>query len=110
MQVRPSPERTVSRSGTLNCSPDSGTGAFRSRTAYRAACKALLASKAFSNAAAGRLPDVCTNVYGGPDVAMIQGTVRGKRVSVAISRTDGCQLALWSELEAVLGKATGRIG
>lgn len=45
---------------------------------------------------------VCTQVYGGPQSATITGTYRGERVRLELSRTDGCRIAQWDRLGAVL--------
>jgi hypothetical protein len=46
------------------------------------------------------LPDrkACTQIYGGPAEATVTGTFRGDRVSVAFSRTDGCQIGRWNRV------------
>ena len=40
----------------------------------------------------------CTEVYGGPQIATVQGTFRGSRVNARFSRTDGCQIARWNRV------------
>ena len=45
---------------------------------------------------------VCTQVYGGPERATVNGTWRGQPVSSTFSRTDGCQIARWNALAALL--------
>jgi hypothetical protein len=40
----------------------------------------------------------CTEIYGGPQVAVVTGTVAGKRISARLSREDGCQVARWNRL------------
>ena len=44
----------------------------------------------------------CLQVYGGPETATITGTWRGERVDAAYRRTDGCEIARWTRLRAVL--------
>ncbi len=34
----------------------------------------------------------CTEIYGGPDVATIEGTVAGKPVSARFTRSNGCEI------------------
>lgn len=41
---------------------------------------------------------VCTQIYGGPQVARITGTFRGRSVAASFSRVDGCEIARWSRL------------
>ena len=45
---------------------------------------------------------VCTQVYGGPETATVSGTWRGGRVVSSYSRPDGCQIARWNALAALL--------
>ena len=44
----------------------------------------------------------CLQVYGGPETATITGTWRGAEVDASYRRTDGCEIARWSKLGAVL--------
>jgi hypothetical protein len=44
----------------------------------------------------------CTEVYGGPQVATVEGRLRGKRVSARFSRTNGCEIARWNETAKLL--------
>lgn len=55
------------------------------------------------------LPDdvICTQIYGGPQTATITGTYRGERVRLELSRTDGCRIAQWDRLGAVLPPLDG---
>ena len=45
---------------------------------------------------------VCTEQYGGPQTAVVQGTYQGEPVSLQLSRTNGCEIAQWDRLGAVL--------
>lgn len=45
---------------------------------------------------------VCTQVYGGPETATVSGTWRGRPVLSSFTRTDGCQIARWDALAALL--------
>ena len=41
-------------------------------------------------------PDrACTQIFGGPERALVTGTIGGRRVRRAFSRTDGCKAADW---------------
>jgi Subtilisin inhibitor-like len=40
---------------------------------------------------------VCTEIYGGPAVAEIEGLYRGETVNAEFTRTDGCQIARWNK-------------
>lgn len=39
---------------------------------------------------------VCTEIYGGPQVARVIGVVEGKRVWATFSRTNGCHISRWN--------------
>ena len=45
---------------------------------------------------------VCTELYGGPQTAVVRGTLDGRAVSLELSRTDGCRTEQWDRLGAVL--------
>ena len=45
---------------------------------------------------------MCTEIYGGPQTAVVEGTWRGEPVRLELSRTDGCRIAQWDALGAVL--------
>lgn len=38
---------------------------------------------------------VCTEIYGGPAVAEVEGLFRGETVDAKFTRTDGCEIARW---------------
>jgi hypothetical protein len=40
----------------------------------------------------------CTQIYGGPDVAEIKGTIGGRKVDATFKRTDGCEIARWNQV------------
>ncbi len=44
----------------------------------------------------------CTQIYGGPETATITGTWDGEDVSATYNRTNGCEIARWDALAAVL--------
>jgi hypothetical protein len=76
---------------TLRCEPAGGTLPSAAR-----ACARL-----FANAAAIRpVPPetVCTQIYGGPQEALVSGTLRGRRVWVRFNRRNGCEIARWNRL------------
>lgn len=56
-------------------------------------------------------PDrICTQQYGGPQVAVVKGTFRGRKVSSRFSRTDGCEIARWRTMATLLGGVSGSTG
>lgn len=49
----------------------------------------------------------CTMQYGGPQRAVVSGTVEGKEVEAEFAAADGCQISRWDALSGLLGPATG---
>ena len=80
---------------TLECEPPGGD-----HPDPEAACRDLAAEP---EPFAPIPPDsVCTEIYGGPQTATVRGTYRGQAVDVQLSRTDGCRIAQWERLGALL--------
>ncbi|WP_077491031.1 SSI family serine proteinase inhibitor [Sinomonas mesophila] len=52
---------------------------------------------------------LCTQQYGGPDVATVTGTLDGAPVDRRFSRTDGCEIADWSAAQALIGPPSGAV-
>jgi hypothetical protein len=44
----------------------------------------------------------CTQIYGGPAVATVKGTVLGQPVDATFSRSNGCEIARWDKATALL--------
>jgi Subtilisin inhibitor-like len=81
---------------TLRCNPARGTLANPGR-----ACRRLAAggTKLFTPVPRDV---VCTQIYGGPQVARVTGTVAGRRISTTFNRSDGCEVGRWDGLSAWL--------
>ena len=80
---------------TLTCEPAGGD-----HPDAEAACRALAATREpFAPVPADAL---CTQQYGGPQTATVRGTYRGQPVDLALSRVDGCRIAQWDALRALL--------
>ncbi len=81
---------------TLRCDPARGT-----HPRPVAACRELarLGWHAFRP-----VPETtaCTEIYGGPQVAIVSGRVDGRRVWARLSRVDGCQIARWERVPSLL--------
>lgn len=81
----------VSAKWTLRCVPTGGT---LPRAA--AACRKLAGMKApFAPIPADA---ICTDQYGGPQVAVVAGTFRGKRLWVKLQNRNGCEIARFQRL------------
>jgi hypothetical protein len=81
----------AARTWTLRCNPAAGT---LPRAA--AACRQLGRMKA----PFAPIPKdmVCTEQYGGPQVALITGTFRGKRLWTKLQNRNGCEIARFRSL------------
>lgn len=53
-----------------------------------------------------RPEQLCTQQYGGPQVALVSGTFNGRPVTSHFSLTDGCEISKWRAMAPLLG-ATG---
>jgi hypothetical protein len=75
---------------TLRCNPGSGTLPDRKR-----ACAKLskLSLGAFAQVPKNLL---CTEIYGGPQKAVIKGTIGSARVWASFRRRNGCEIERWS--------------
>lgn len=81
---------------TLTCGPPGGE-----HPDPGAACATL--TKLGATAFAPTPGDVaCTEIYGGPQVAEIKGTLSGTPVVARLSRTNGCEIARWQALSVVV--------
>ena len=47
----------------------------------------------------------CTQVFGGPEQATVEGELRGKPVDGAFSRHNGCEVSRWEAVAALLAQA-----
>ncbi len=50
---------------------------------------------------------VCTQIYGGPQVAHVHGTVDGETVAASLGRANGCEISSWDALSPWLLPAGG---
>ncbi len=73
------------------------------------ACVALKSTEVVERLVQGAPGDlVCTEQYGGPDVATITGSLGGAPVDTSIDRVDGCGIGDWDILlAAILPPALG---
>jgi hypothetical protein len=82
---------TPKRTYTLTCAPVGGTLPHR-----LAACRKLNVLKA--PFAPTREDQVCTQIYGGPEEALVTGRFRGRLVRASFSRKDGCEIGRWAQV------------
>jgi Subtilisin inhibitor-like len=95
------PDASKRQQWTLRCAPARGT---LPRPAVACRKLAQAGAKLFAS-----FPKnvACTQIYGGPQVAKVVGTVRGTRVWASLSRADGCQVSRWDRLSPWLLPAGG---
>jgi hypothetical protein len=85
---------------TLRCAPLGGT------LPKRAAACAKLArmSRPFAPASKNT---VCTDIYGGPQEALVTGRLRGYSVRAGFSRKNGCEIGRWERVRFLFPIAVG---
>lgn len=81
---------------TLRCNPAGG-----SLARPVAACRRLLAMK--TPFAPLRADLICTEIYGGPQQAVIAGRYQGRRIWVLLAARNGCEIARWNRLGFLVG-------
>ena len=47
----------------------------------------------------------CTELFGGPETATVTGTLDGREVDARFARNDGCEIARWEKVAALLEPA-----
>ena len=93
--VWPEGKGGASKSWTLTCDPPGG-----SHPDPASACVALAANRDLLEPLG---PDVvCTQIFGGPEEALVTGRFDGKPVNVRYNRRNGCEIDRWGRLKAVL--------
>jgi hypothetical protein len=50
---------------------------------------------------------VCTQIYGGPQIARITGRVGARRTDRRLSRTDGCKIDEWNRMVPLVPRPAG---
>jgi hypothetical protein len=79
------------RHATLRCGPPGGT-----LPQPALACTKLAKLKdPFAPVPADAM---CTQVFGGPEVARVRGTYRGQRVNAVFNKKNGCEIARWKRV------------
>ncbi|HEY7381899.1 MAG TPA: SSI family serine proteinase inhibitor [Gaiella sp.] len=86
---------------TLRCDPSGGTHPSPAR-----ACEGL--ARVGRDAFRPVPPQTaCTEIYGGPQTAVVAGTVDGKRVWTRLRRDNGCEIARWDRLRFLIPARPG---
>ncbi len=89
---------------TLRCNPLGGTLPNR-----KVACRRLAR---MTPAALAPVPpgSICTQVYGGPQKAVVQGKMGARRIWASFRRRDGCEIDRWQRFSPWLLPAGGATG
>jgi hypothetical protein len=88
------------QSWTLRCDPAGGD-----HPAAKKACETLAgARKPFAPVPRGQ---VCTEIFGGPQVATVKGTWDGEKVDARFTRQDGCEITRWDDVAPVFPGEVG---
>lgn len=95
VKVRASKEAPA-KSWTLNCEPPGG-----SHPKAADACAALAKVKDPFKPVPKNTQ--CTMIYGGPEIATVKGTWKGKEIDTKFTRDDGCQLHRWTQVGPLFG-------
>ena len=90
------------RTYTLHCNPVGGTLPRRAD-----ACRKLAGmTRPF---AAVRKDIACTEVFGGPQEALITGRLRGHAVRATFNRKNGCEISRWNRIRFLFPGAGGGV-
>lgn len=87
---------------TLTCDPVGGD-----HPDPEAACASLVRAGGAAAFAPTPVDVMCTQQWGGPQVARVTGEVDGGRVDATFTRTDGCEISRWDALAPLLGSEGG---
>ena len=88
------------RPGTLECGPAGGTHP----RAERACARLAATPNPFRPVPRDAM---CTQIYGGPEEALVTGTYRGARVNARFNRVNGCEIARWNRIAVLFPVSAG---
>jgi hypothetical protein len=80
---------------TLTCDPAGGD-----HRDLEAACRVLSRHPEAIDPVPGDA--ICTQIYGGPAEAEVEGVLDGRRVRASFDRRNGCEIARWERLRPLL--------
>jgi hypothetical protein len=86
------------RTHTLRCNPLGGTLPNRAEACTRLARM----TRPFAPTPEGM---ACTEIYGGPQQALVWGRLRGYSVRATFSRRNGCEIARWNRVRFLFPSA-----
>lgn len=101
VEVRKSPNAKA-ETWKLTCDPAGGTHP-RAQAACTALAKGRTTAKGGDPFAPVPKTAMCTQIYGGPQVATVKGTWDGRAVDATFNRKNGCNIARWNRLAPMFG-------
>ncbi len=90
----------AAETSTLTCDPPGGSNADPATACADLALETTPFAPLDTSAA-------CTEIYGGPQTAIVSGLYRGEPVELRLARSDGCCIAQWDRLGALLPTVVG---
>jgi hypothetical protein len=94
----------------LTCGPDGWTGAgWHTAEEGRLACERLRDAAARDALRPPPPDEVCAEIYGGPDVATVTGTLDGTAVDARLDRSNACASGRWDALVPLVPEPTGAV-
>ena len=98
--VWPNGPHGSARAWTLRCDPIAGTLPHRATACRRLAAMERPFRRVPKDAA-------CTQIYGGPQTAVVTGRLRGARVRASFNRRNGCEIDRWQRVRFLFPVRTG---
>jgi Subtilisin inhibitor-like len=88
---------------SLRCSPLGGTLPTRKRACAKLS---IMSAGAFAQVP---VDAICTQIYGGPDKAVVKGTLGTQKIWVSFRRRNGCEIDRWNRFSPWLLPSGGPI-
>jgi hypothetical protein len=116
--VKPSSPAAVGTSLTIKYTPDTGQATKTWRLTCdpvggdhpdaQAACAALAAQQKADKNPFAPVPkgQMCTMIFGGPQVTTVSGTWQGKTVNATFDKKNGCETTRWNTLAPLVGQSS----
>ena len=95
----PPSQLATSTSLVITVDPDGRGPAAPKRSRCQGEACAPVPAEAFTPV---RPRQVCTDIYGGPQIATIEGTLRGTKVGARFTRQNGCEITRWDLAKPLL--------
>jgi hypothetical protein len=98
LTITVAPDRTArGEVWTVSCQPVAGT---HPKAAAACAFVARTPAQVLAPVPANQM---CSMIFGGPQVATVRGTWHGTPVDARLTRDNGCEIARWNKLRPLIG-------